>query len=181
MMPNQPGTLYWLTGLPGAGKTTIGRELLRKLQLRKPNVVMLDGDALREIMGFTTTAYAPADRLKLAMQYSRLCQHLVEQGIDVVCATVSMFHEVRSHNRNSFDSYFEVYVRVPMDVLVARDTKALYSRALKEEIPHVPGVNLDYEEPENPDLIIDNNGSQPPCDLADVIQEESRKAISLNQ
>ncbi|MCW8901345.1 MAG: adenylyl-sulfate kinase [Gammaproteobacteria bacterium] len=153
--------LYWLTGLSGAGKTTIGTIFYSYLKETKNNVVYLDGDALREIFG-DTQQYSPSERKILAMRYSRLCKMLTEQGIDVVIATISMFHEVREWNRENIENYNEIYIKVPMEVLIARDQKKLYSRALRGEIEHVMGIDVEIEEPGNPDVIIINDGSSTP-------------------
>lgn len=147
------GVVYWITGLSGAGKTTVGKLLTNKLKTKKSNVVFLDGDILRSVFG-TQTGYTPKERLDLAMRYSRLCQMLAMQEIDVVCATISMFHEVRNWNRESIPNYKEVYLKAPIKLLIERDQKQLYSRALNGEINNVMGVDVPIEEPTNPDLII---------------------------
>jgi cytidine diphosphoramidate kinase len=153
--------LYWLTGLSGAGKTTIGSIFYARLKEVKDNIVYLDGDVLREVFG-NNKNYSPDERKKLAMCYSRLCKMLTEQGIDVVIATISMFHEVREWNRENIENYNEIYIKVPMDVLIARDQKNLYSRALRGEVEHVMGIDVEVEEPNNPDVIIINDGSTTP-------------------
>ena len=156
--------LYWITGLSGAGKTTIGTLFYSYLQETKNNVVYLDGDTLRKIFG-DAQQYSPSERKILALRYSRLCKMLTEQGIDVVIATISMFHEVREWNRENIENYNEIYIKVPMEVLIARDQKKLYSLAFKGEIKHVMGVDIEVEEPDNPDIIINNDGSSTPEDM----------------
>ena len=96
--------LYWITGLSGAGNTTIGTLFYFYLQETKNNVVYLDRDNLREIFG-DKQQYSPLERKILSMGYSRLCKMLTEQGIDVVIATISMFHEVREWNQTNFKNY----------------------------------------------------------------------------
>ena len=131
------GTVYWLTGLSGAGKTTIGklifkrfREkqnniLFRRFREEKANILFLDGDTLREVFG-NDLGYGKEDRLRCAMRYSRLCRLLSEQGQDVVICTISMFHEVREWNRKNIADYKEIYIEVPMEVLEQRNQKNLY-------------------------------------------------------
>ena len=105
------------------------------------------------------------------MRNARLCRMLSEQGIDVVCATISLFRECQEWNRAHVARYCEIYLRVPMEVLVQRDQKQLYSRALRGEITDVMGVDLPIEEPSRPDIVIDNDGRQAPSDIAgDIIQ-----------
>lgn len=158
------GTVYWITGLAGAGKTTIGRLFTHWLKEFHPNLVFLDGDAVREVIG-NNVGHGREDRLKLSMCYSRLCRLLSEQGIDVVCATVSLFHEVRNWNRRHLRKYKEIYVRAPLDVLIKRDQKALYSRALSGANNDVVGMDLPFEEPRNPDVVLDNDGSRAPEEM----------------
>ena len=147
--------VYWLTGLSGAGKTTIGRLWYEELKRSGEKVVLLDGDELRAVFGggFGFTAEA---RLKLAMSYGRLCALLAEQGITVVCCTISMFRSVREWNRANIPGYFEVYIQASMETLRQRDQKGLYS----QNVENVAGVGLQVELPDTPDLILDNNGQR---------------------
>lgn len=155
--PQEYGTVYWLTGLAGAGKTTIGRQLVHRFREQSRNVIFLDGDIMREVLG-TTHGHGREERLALAHKYAAMCRMLSRQGTDVVCSTISMFHEVRTWNRQHINNYVEIYLRVPMDVLVARDQKGLYRGALAGTVDNVLGVNAPFEEPQNPDLIIENDG-----------------------
>jgi len=171
-----PGTCYWLTGLSGAGKTTIGRAFYGLLSESDDAVVYLDGDILREVFG-ERTAYDQASRKQLAFTYGRLCRMLTDQGLDVVCATISMFHDVREWNRVNMPRYREVYIDVPMPVLVQRDQKQLYSRALRGEVKDVMGVDLAFEAPQNPDLVLINDGEKSPDQLAAALWEAFHSSI----
>lgn len=164
------GTVFWITGLSGAGKTTIGNQFWKLVKKTRPGTVFLDGDKLREIMG-RTNEYDPQARLELAMQYCRLCKMLSDQGLDVICATISMFKECWCWNRNNIINYKEIYIKVSMEILIERDQKKLYSRALNSEISHVMGIDIPLEEPWQPDLIIENNGDYSPADLAQKIYD----------
>jgi adenylylsulfate kinase-like enzyme len=153
------GTCYWITGLSGAGKTTLGRAFHQHLRMQgRDNLVYLDGDTLREVFG-NQLGHSPAERHQLAMSYARMCRMLTEQGIDVICATISMFDEVRTWNRDNIESYVEVYLDVPIEVLKQRDQKQLYSRALRGEIKHVMGIDEPAAPPVSPDIVICNDGS----------------------
>ena len=151
----------WITGLSGAGKTTIGREYYSHLKSSRDNVVFLDGDELRKIMG-EEYGYELHDRKKLAYRYARLSKMLSEQGIHVVIATISMFNEVREWNRSNIANYVEIYIKVPLEILIERDQKNIYSR--KEE--NIVGFNIKMEEPKNPDIVIFNDGLKSPKELA---------------
>jgi adenylylsulfate kinase len=146
--------LYWLTGYSGAGKTVVGRELYRLIKQNRDTVVLLDGDEMRAMFG-NDLGYCREDRLKSAMRFARLSEFLTSQGIDVVCCTVSMFNEVREWNRANIEDYVEVYIKVSRDVLRLRDQKGLYSG----DAGNVVGVDLILEEPQSPDIVIENDGS----------------------
>lgn len=162
------GRVYWLTGLSGSGKTTIGRLFYEYLKKQNANTVYLDGDILREIFG-GQDGYSLEKRKELATSYSRLCNMLSGQGIHVVCATISMFNDVRTWNRKNIQRYTEVYLKVDMDVLIKRDQKQLYSRAIKGEIANVMGVDIQFEEPISPDIVIENNGDQTPTEVLEIL------------
>ena len=167
------GEVYWFTGLSGAGKTTIGRAFFKRFRDTTPGAVFLDGDALRQSIG-DGLGYDPNDRLLCAMRYARLCKLLADQGTSVVIATISMFHEVHQWNRSHIDRYHEVYLRVPIDVLRSRDTKGIYREAAAGKTKNVYGIDLPFEEPREPDHVIDNDGSQNPDDIAQILWERLR-------
>ncbi len=162
------GTVYWITGLSGAGKTTIGKLFYEKLRQVQPGTVFLDGDILREVFG-ADLGYSEPERRKCAMRYARLCKMLQEQGMNVVCCTISMFHEVREWNRKYIESYKEIYIKASMETLISRDQKGLYSGKTTEREKEVVGVQTASEEPRHPDLILDNDGVWTPEEQADRI------------
>jgi adenylylsulfate kinase-like enzyme/phosphohistidine swiveling domain-containing protein len=152
-----PGRVFWITGLSGAGKTTVGRELWSRLRAAGRPATFLDGDALRKTIS-EDLGYSENDRRRSAMRNAWLCRLLREQG-DVVCATVSMFHEVQRWNRENIPGYIEIYLRVPTDELRRRDSKGLYAAAAGGNLRDVVGIDLLAETPESPDLVIDNYGT----------------------
>ena len=147
------GTLYWITGLSGAGKTTIGNKLYYKMKLTKSNTIILDGDILRKVTG-NDLGYSKKDRLERAYRYNALCKLLTDQGINVIICTIAMFDEVREWNRKNIENYIEVFLDVELEVLKSRDRKGLYSR--KEG--SIVGVDIEAEYPKTPDIIIKNDG-----------------------
>lgn len=166
------GTVFWITGLSGAGKTTIGKLLYEKIKEKSSNTVFFDGDTLREVFG-GDIGYAKEERRKCAMRYARLCALLAEQGMTVICCTISMFDSVREWNREHIQDYFEVYVRVSMETLTSRDQKGLYTGTSTEEDANVVGIHMDFEEPKNPDLILQNDGDITPREQADIILDRN--------
>ena len=151
------GRVFWITGLSGAGKTTIGYLLYTKLKLRKNPIVFLDGDELRKIFG-NDLGYSKEDRLKSAIRNSRLCKLLSDQGIDVICCTISMFDVIREWNRENIKNYFEIYLDVSVETL--KDRKNIY----RENNNDIVGINVLAEMPKNPDIVLDNNGDFSPIE-----------------
>lgn len=153
------GALYWITGLSGAGKTTIGNRLYYELKQKMNNVVLLDGDVLKTIVG-DELGYSEEDRRKRAFRYAKMCKMLTDQGIIVICCTIAMFDEVRTWNRENNKAYIEIFLDVPMEILIQRNQKGLYSQYKKGEINNLAGVDVEVNFPQNPDLIIKNDGSK---------------------
>lgn len=175
-MKGYMGTVYWITGLSGAGKTTIGKLLYEKIKVEHPNTVFLDGDTLRKVFG-DDLGYSKEERRKCAMRYSRLCAMLQEQGMNVICCTISMFDSVREWNRENIRNYKEIYVKVSMDTLQKRDQKGLYSGMTEEEQKEVVGIHMEIEEPKYPDLILENDGDKTPVEQLERILGHCRDAI----
>ena len=164
------GRVYWITGLSGAGKTTVGSLLFERLREEKDSVVMLDGDVVRKTFG-NDLGYTREDRHEMAMRYSRISLMLSEQGIDVVCCTISMFDDVRAWNRDNIADYKEIYLRVSREVLAQRNQKDLYASSQSELV----GFGISMDEPKSPDLVLDNDGRQSPEEAVGTIWKEMVK------
>jgi adenylylsulfate kinase-like enzyme len=161
--------IVWLIGLSGAGKTTVGTRLAARLRSDLPNVVYLDGDLLRDVWG-RDLSHDVAGREVNAARLSKLCLMLDRQDIHVVAAVLSIFPQWQAWNRQHFADYFEVFLDVPVDVVVARDTKGLYRSALEGRGHDVVGVDIPFPRPANPDLVLDSSGRDgTPDELADRI------------
>ena len=161
---SQKGTLYFFTGLSGAGKTTIGGLFYRRMKARKNDVVLFDGDLIRGIFG--GGGYSTEARLDTARRYFRMARTLTDQGIDVVMCCIAMYHEIRAWSRENIANYREIYLRVSRETLYRRDQKQLYSSNAKQ----VVGVDLPWDEPTQSDLIIDNNGEETPEEIVERIE-----------
>lgn len=148
------GTVFWLTGLSGAGKTTLAHALLPYME----NTVFLDGDSLREIFGTIYELGFDADtRKKLGFAYARLCKNLSEQGFNVLIATICMFHAIHKHNREIIQNYCEIFIDVSEETRRKRDPKGLYKAQKNGCLQNMAGVDYNVELPENPTIYISEN------------------------
>ena len=152
------GQVIWITGLSGAGKTTLSEELNFRLQKNNLPSILLDGDVLRNIFINTLEnkpSYGRNARINLAMKYGLLSKTLSNQGFTVIIATISMFNEIYVWNRKNLKNYFEVYLKVPLDELNLRDPKKIYQRYKDGKLKNVAGLDLTVDEPLSADLIYD--------------------------
>ncbi len=161
------GIVYWLTGLTNSGKTTIGTALFYSLKKRQENVIILDGDLLKQIMSVGLDAgYEDSDRLIRARRYAMIAKLLADQGMLVIVCTVAMFDEVREWNRENISGYIEIYVDCPDEILRFRDKKGLSMEVHRDHLP------------QKPDLILDNSGKVPVFELVKQIEMLSPERIN---
>lgn len=120
--------VIWLIGLSGSGKTTIGKEVFRLWKKNSQQTIFLDGDEMRNIFNNEnfTSDYSVKERKLNAERISRLCLWLDNYNINVVASVLSIFPEMQDWNRKNFKEYFEVYLDVPLEILIERDSKDLY-------------------------------------------------------
>ena len=152
------GQVIWITGLSGAGKTTVAAALDQCLRERGLMPILLDGDNLRNLFksrNETDKTYNREARIKLALKYAHLCKTLSSQGFTVIIATISMFEEVYLWNHANLQNYFEIYLKVPLTELRRRDPKKIYQRYDSGELENVAGLDLNVDEPLNPHVTLD--------------------------
>ena len=148
--------VIWITGLPGAGKTTVAKKLADDNSIFNQKPIILDGDELRSIIHKNhKNPYDRTTRLSLAYKYAALANHLSEQGHDVIVATISLFSEIHKWNRDNISAYFEIFLKVPMEELEKRDQKKLYSSYKDGKIMNIAGLDLKVDYPSKPNCIVD--------------------------
>ena len=150
--------VLWIIGLSGAGKTTLSEKVVEKIRNSKTNVVLIDGDIIRDVFG-NDLGHTLEDRHQNADRICRLCKFLDDQGIHVVCAILSLFPESRSWNRKNINNYYEVHIETPIEQLQKRDYKGLYRKFSEGKIKNVAGMDIEFIPPDSPDLSIKNNSS----------------------
>jgi adenylylsulfate kinase len=142
--------VLWMTGLPCSGKTSIARAL----QLKIPNLALLDGDELREWL--SPKDFTREGRNEHNRKVAYLARLLAKHNVPVCVSLISPFRENRETARKIIGRNFvEVYVRCPLDICESRDVKGMYKKARKNEISNFTGVSDPYEAPDAPELIVD--------------------------
>ena len=172
-----PGRVFWITGLSGAGKTAVAGRLVSRLVSAGLKPLLLDGDVLREVFG-GGFGHGVDERRRLAFCYARLCRELARQGATVVCATISMFEAVREWSRANNPRYTEVYLRASLDELVRQDDKGIYRKALAGELTDVVGVDIEAEEPRHADLVFQRSDGLSPDQIAERIMDHVGLAVT---
>lgn len=150
------GFTLWFTGLSGAGKSTLANLVATELRQRAHRVEILDGDEVRTNLS-KGLGFSKEDRDINIRRIGYVCNLLARNGVIAISAAISPYRDVRDEVRRAHDRFFEVFVRCTLDKLVERDVKGLYKKALAGEIKSFTGVSDPYEEPVNPELIVDSS------------------------
>jgi len=144
----------WLTGLPSAGKTTVGRALAARLQAEGHLVEILDGDLVREHLT-ADLGFSRADREENVRRIGFVAHLLSRNGVIAVCSVISPYRQGRDQLRELHGGrFFEVHVAAPVEVCAGRDVKGLYAKQRAGTISGLTGVDDPYEAPLNPDLVL---------------------------
>ena len=164
------GFTLWFTGLSGSGKTTLAAsvaEVLRKRGVAK--VEILDGDVIRTHLS-KGLGFSREDRDTNVQRIAYVCDLLTRNGVVAIAAAISPYRESREYARKNVSNYVETFVKCPLEVLIERDPKGLYRKALAGEIQHFTGVSDPYEEPVNPEVTVETD--------KESLGESVRKIIS---
>jgi adenylyl-sulfate kinase len=148
------GYTVWLTGLSGAGKSTIAERLAPELRARHGKVEVLDGDVVRTHLS-KGLGFSKDDRDTNIRRIGFVSGLLARNDVPVIVAAISPYRAVRDEVRAEIGNFVEVYVGCGLDELVRRDVKGLYAKALAGEIANFTGVSDPYEPPLNPEVAID--------------------------
>ena len=167
-MTTSPGFTIWLTGLSGAGKSTLARALEQALRDRQRHVEVLDGDEVRENLS-KGLGFSKEDRDTNIRRIAYVAKLVSRSGGVAITAAISPYRGIRDEARAQIGPFVEVFVRCPLDVLIKRDTKGLYARALRGEIAQFTGVSDPYEEPLAAEVVVDTD--------VESIEESARKVL----
>jgi bifunctional enzyme CysN/CysC len=179
-LKQQRAGVVWLTGLSGAGKSTIANALERRLHALGRHTTVLDGDNVRhglnKDLGFT-----PQDRVENVRRIAEVSRLMVEAGLIVIVSFISPFRAERRMARALFapEEFLEVFVDTPLAEVERRDVKGLYARARRGEIANFTGIDSPYEPPEHPDLRIDGASTSPDVAADQIVALlERRRALA---
>ena len=172
------GMTFWLTGLPGAGKSTLAHAVEFELFHRNYNIVVLDGDAIRtglcRDLGFSPEARAENNR-----RVAELAKILVHNGAICLCAFISPFREVRRQAGEIVGREFfrEVFVKCPVEICERRDAKGFYAKARQGIILNYTGISSEYEPPLQPDIVICTENTPVESSVAEFLLFVERETV----
>jgi len=177
---NGKGFTLWLTGLSGAGKTTLATELAHELRARGVSVEVLDGDEVRTNLS-KGLGFSKEDRDTNIRRIGYVCRLLSRNGVAVISAAISPYREARDEVRRLVEQddaeFIEVFVKCPIDVLAERDVKGLYKKALAGEIKGFTGIDDPYEQPLSPDVLIESDRELVEFSTRKVVDELERREL----
>ena len=163
------GHTLWFTGLSGSGKTTIARSVVKKI---KEPVVIVDGDEVRKGVS-RDLGYIKEDRDKHITRVADICKIITDNGVLNIASVVSPTIVIRTYARNTIRNFSEIYVKCPLNECISRDVKGYYGQYAKGDIKDFVGMNIPYEEPLNPEMVLDtyaNTVSQCTTKLLDYLE-----------
>ena len=148
-----PSFAIWITGLPASGKSTLTAALKGQLAELGIDIAVLESDSLRKILT-PNPRYDETERALFYRQMVYIGKLLVDHGVPVIFDATANLRVYRDQARAEIPRFFEIYVEVPVSICIERDPKGIYRQAKEGGAATVPGVQAQYEPPENPDLVI---------------------------
>jgi adenylylsulfate kinase len=169
MCQEQKGFTLWFTGLPCSGKSAVADLVAEILRARNLKVERLDGDVVRQSL-CRDLGFSKKDRDENIRRVTFVAKLLTRNGVAVLTSFISPYREIRAEARREIGDFVEVYVKCPLEVCMARDVKGMYQRALRGEIKEFTGISDPYEEPENPEIILETD--------KETLEESAQKVIA---
>lgn len=150
--------ILWFTGLSGSGKSTVSVALETELHAKGIHTYRLDGDNVRHGLN-KNLGFSPNDRTENIRRIGEVSKLMVDAGLFTLTAFISPYQEDRDQVREivKSDEFIEIYVKASLETCEERDPKGLYKKARLGEIKGFTGIDAPYEEPVNPEIIIDTN------------------------
>jgi adenylylsulfate kinase len=175
-MNTKQGFAIWITGIPASGKSSLTRELVKKLSKRGVSVVVLESDEMRTILTPVPT-YDEEERDAFYRALAQLGGLITRSGVPVIFDATANKRVYRDYARSLIPRFVEVYVICPLEICMKRDPKGIYDRAVAGKTSTVPGVQAIYEPPHNPDITLD--GRNPPEASADAVLDLLQRLLHI--
>ncbi len=150
-LQKKKGIFFFITGFSGSGKSSIAKIIKKDIRNNYGPTILLHGDEIRSL--FNLKGYSSADRKKIAMQYSKLCKKITDNGINVILATVSLYNIVRKWNKANIVNYIEIYIKSDLSKIIKQKKKFFYRKKTK----NVVGLTIKPELPKKPNIILKND------------------------
>jgi adenylylsulfate kinase len=176
----EAGCTLWFTGMSGSGKSTLSALVADRLRALGARVEVIDGDIVRTRL-CKGLGFSKDDRQENISRIGFVCELLSRNGVIAIAAAISPYRACREELRSRIPNFIEIYMRCPVDVLVERDVKGLYKKALAGEIPHFTGISDPYEPPAAPEVTIDSSQDSLEDSLASILRVLEARGIIAPQ
>ena len=146
------GTLFWITGLSGSGKTRISKKIHSHIKKQYGPTILFSGDDIRRI--FSLRGYSYKDRIETVMKYSKLAKFITSQNINVIFAVIGMVDSIRNWNKKNIQNYVEIYIKSDLkQIIKKKQKKKIYNKIKK----NIVGLDIKPDYPKKPHIVIYNN------------------------
>jgi adenylylsulfate kinase len=169
MCDDHEGFTLWFTGLPCSGKSTVGDGVAAILKERGRRVELLDGDVVRKELT-RDLGFSKKDRDENIMRVTFVARLLSRNGVAALVSFISPYRELRDRARKETTNFVEVYTKCPVEVCIGRDVKGMYEKAIRGEIKEFTGISDPYEEPLNPEIVVETDKETVEESVAKVVK-----------
>lgn len=166
----------WFTGMSGSGKSTLASLLSARLRAMGARVEVIDGDVVRTQL-CRGLSFSKDDRQENIRRIGFVCEVLSRNGVIAIAAAISPYRACRDEVRSRIPNFIEIYMACPVEVLVKRDVKGLYKKALAGEILHFTGISDPYEPPVEPEVTIDSSKESAEESVEEVLRVLEARGI----
>jgi len=175
-MNAEQGFAIWITGIPASGKSSLTRELVKRLAERGVSAVVLESDEMRKILTPVPT-YGEEERDAFYRSLAQVGGLITRSGVPVIFDATANKRVYRDYARTLIPRFVEIYVKCPLEICMQRDPKGTYGRAIRGEARSVPGIQATYEPPRSPDITLD--GRNPTEESADAVIDLLQRQLHI--